>query len=137
MKNIIYPLIIIPFLLLSVKVMGGYSIARFNNQWCSATFPTSYVTGSFSISETDINGTIGFVKPVKCYSTINISFGNEVYSNFEAKLYYDIIGHYITSVKRPSNGNLTMSIDFIEHVNRIYIIDISSEHYKISKKACA
>jgi len=62
MKKAICALIIIPLLFLSVKVMGSYSIARFDNQWCSATYPTSYVTGSFSISETDINGANGFTK---------------------------------------------------------------------------
>jgi hypothetical protein len=62
MKKAIYLLTIIPLLLLSFQVMGNYSIARFDNEWCSSTFPTSYATGSFSISETDINGTNGFTK---------------------------------------------------------------------------
>jgi|GEM_PF-1723258 len=62
MKKAIYTLIIIPIIFFSVQVFGSFSIARFDNQWCSAIYPTTYVTGSFSITETGINGQDGFSK---------------------------------------------------------------------------
>ena len=62
MKKVICFLTLIPLILLSAEVMGSYSIARFDNEWCNASYPSNYVTGSFSISETDINGANGFTK---------------------------------------------------------------------------
>jgi len=64
---------------------------------------------------------------------IQISFGNDITSNFEINV-YDMIGHCVASVKRPSDGESKMSVDLKEHVNGICIVNISSENYNISKK---
>ncbi len=62
MEKAICILIIISVLLVSAQVFGTYSIARFDNEWCATIYPTSYVTGSFLISETGISGMNGFSK---------------------------------------------------------------------------
>jgi len=93
--------------------------------------------GSFFVTdwmtvEVPINNAIG-VSVDNSLSQINISFGNNISSNFEISV-YDLVGHCIYSVKRPSDGESTLSIDLKDHVSGIYIVNVSSENYKISKK---
>jgi len=62
MKIILRTLLIVPVLLFSFQVFGAYIITPFNYEWCSATYPTNYVTANFSITETAISGSEGFTK---------------------------------------------------------------------------
>src|ERR1051326_4726613 len=39
-----------------------YSISTFDYTWCTSSYPTAYQTGSWSITETDINGNFGLTK---------------------------------------------------------------------------
>jgi len=59
MKTINYTLIIFLILSSSLVCYGNYSIVRFDNSWCNSSYPTAYASGSFSITETDINGNNG------------------------------------------------------------------------------
>jgi len=93
--------------------------------------------GSFFVTdwmtvEVPINNAIG-VSVDNSLSQINISFGNNISSNFEISV-YDLVGHCIYSVKRPSDGESTIAIDMTDHAKGIYFVNISSENYKISKK---
>ncbi len=54
-----YIIFIISFLYLLNDVRADYSISRFDNSWCTSSYPTDYVTGSFSITEIEIHGNEG------------------------------------------------------------------------------
>lgn len=65
MKKIVYTLSIIVSLLFTGNVFATYTISTFDYNWCSATYPTAFVTGSFSITETSYsanNGNDGLTK---------------------------------------------------------------------------
>jgi len=64
---------------------------------------------------------------------IQISFGDDVTSDFDITV-SDMLGRCIASYERPPDGESIMSIDFNEHAKGIYIINIATENYKISKK---
>lgn len=47
------------FICFSASSFANYSVFRFDNQWCTTSYPTAYVIGSWSIFETEYNGNGG------------------------------------------------------------------------------
>lgn len=116
MKKSIFTLTIILFFLFSAQVFGNYSIARFDNAWCGTTYPTNYVTGSFSISETGISGQGGFSK-----SQINKTMQIDLPAGFEFKT----IGS-IASVTSTGTEVTIVSFSFSNVTQLIVTISTSS-----------
>lgn len=58
-NNLKYFALFIFLVNLPENVKADYSISRFTNTWCGTSYPTDYVTGSWSITETEINGNNG------------------------------------------------------------------------------
>lgn len=58
--NLSSGIILLFVLMINTVFAQNYTISRFDYTFCENSFPTSYVTGSFSITETDFAGNNGF-----------------------------------------------------------------------------